>query len=505
MTNNVLLFLSEEREGQQKSEYNYIKADGSEKRYSGVLTNDAPFRCLIDEMRSGGLSCDNVMVLCTDRVKQKDGLNRFKKRVLEEFGLADKVKEIDISDNPDEAEIIKKSVEIMNLLSEGDNLYIDISGGLRDFLFILIAVLRFAQIKGIGIKKMLYSNFSNLLLIDRTKIYGMYDFISGADEFVGFGKTQKLFEYYKGTNNQKIIEVLGILKEIEEALVLCDHQHIKKIFKKLNKAINTFDINNNKTDLLFNEFISIVEREYGSISHEPDALDIIEWCIEKDFIQSALSFWTELVPDCFIEKILKPKKSLIPKSDNSMHSAKYEFMKNLKDNKAVVNEIGNCYNTGKSSYAEIYEYVKNIKKIDREWNNLDYLLKTDSRCRQIVETVIEVCNLNREETLAGSNKKPIISNAKSNEGVIKRIIKEDTLCFIEEQTLPKALDDKCNYQTELKQDLLNVLKKYYLIKGYRNNIHHINGVSLTKDELKKQMINAIVDIKEFKKKADLCT
>lgn len=199
-------------------------------------------------------------------------------------------------------------------LPEGDTLVLhaDCTGGMRHAAMIMIAVLRLMQYDDrVRIGDILYSNYQKQVVEKANDIYGLFDLIAGAEEFVRFGSVQTMLDYYKKQDrtqqSPELQQLLQAMTAFAEAISLCHYGTFRKAIDALRTAMQAFhDRWQSGEDALLAD--ALMNRLYGRIRHEykallqegePDDLTLIDWCVQHDYIQQALTLYTERVPEIF--------------------------------------------------------------------------------------------------------------------------------------------------------------------------------------------------------------
>lgn len=489
------------------NEYQYLDANAEAKypRFKGQRTNDGPFRCFMHMIEEKKEKLDEIIILCTDLVREgpTKTYDSFKERVISDYKLSDEIiKIIEIADDPNSKEIEDKSIEIAMILPRECSLYIDITGGPRDSMFIFMNILRIVQTKRINIKSVVAAKLppkdgSNPGTInERINIYNQFNFISGIDEIINFSRTKKLFEYYINNTDQQIQRFKSILGEFEEALLFCDFDSIGRIIEELREGIKEYDINRstNKKKELFDVLISTIKSEYENLLRDnSNILDIIKFCFEKDYIQPALVFYIELVPTYLFEKkkILKIKEPKI-KDPKKLESPEKSLMASL--NETLPSEIQEFinnyyYETPQASLEdslcaeEIMNYVDAIKIIeekDKPEHGISEERKTnlDSLCKGIKEEVSDVMKTSKKPPPQASQ---IRKEALKNDEVIRKIflnffsIEIPPIKLPEKENFLKNIIKKIDYNKKDEDLILLIVKDYFDIKDLRNNVSHANS------------------------------
>ena len=89
------------------------------------------------------------------------------------------------------------------------------------------------------------------------------------------------------------------IQEFSDTIKICQTNRIESDLAVLKEKIDAFEQSHsdNLQERLFTSILTTIKREYAALlAPERDKLDIIEWCIEKGFLQQALTLCTEWIP-----------------------------------------------------------------------------------------------------------------------------------------------------------------------------------------------------------------
>ena len=197
-------------------------------------------------------------------------------------------------------------------------LYLDTTGGFRHANTLMLAVVELLKYSGITIGNILYSNYNrdnfdengNRVPLgkieDITDIHGVMQLVAGAEAFISYGRTDMLNKYFKKYPPSKALnKLLKAMESFADALSLCRSGMLSSAVEGLRSAMKNFSRSNtiNMHDVLFHELLlQRIEDEYEMIGDGSDKLAIIKWCLEKGFLQQAMTLYTEWVPDIIVEK-----------------------------------------------------------------------------------------------------------------------------------------------------------------------------------------------------------
>ncbi len=236
--------------------------------------------------------------------------------------------------------------QIQNFTAKSNDkiiLHADLTGGMRHINMMMLDIIRLLEYSGLKIGKIIYSNYNlkkNLGTVEEVKnIYDLFQLISGVEEFINFGSVKVLKDYYK-IHSEKISDalknLLSAMENFAEAIKLCRYGQFKIAIEKLHDAINDFSADeNNLNDILMARLIERIKNEYKMLiaTRGNDDLKIIRWCIEKGYLQQALTLYTERIPEYlgennFYKISQQDYKKLLEKTSNDNRNEAFYFLNN---------------------------------------------------------------------------------------------------------------------------------------------------------------------------------
>lgn len=323
MANLLLLFLSTPSKDQR--EKTYISSDGSP--ICGVNTNDAPAKYILSLLKSQNQSLDRIICATSAKAKEEGAYKNYCQMISNfctEKGInPPQVIEVewDISGH-----VLKVTTDILSYIisdshygenqpaedtsaiirnEDGINIYIDATGGLRDANFALMGVVRFLEYSEVKFKKAIYATYpAPYEMKDLSDIYELFNLINAADSFTSYGNAGKLRNYYADNKNKAIRELIGAMNEFSEAIGLCEVSRLDTILHRLNQALADFISDGSVEDRLFASIIEVIRKKFAitGANNEIDYLNLIEWCINNNLLQQAITIYTEKIPIYLYEK-----------------------------------------------------------------------------------------------------------------------------------------------------------------------------------------------------------
>ena len=333
--NVLLLALSTFPMSLKKNRYVTGENDGEKFEYYYQL-EPIP-QMLSNKLGKDGQFIDRVIILYTDDTKDNkkifkntDGevvehspLSYFKERIKPWLNpnCTDLYYEIEINeDNP-----VKGVAQTVYYLRDlkGDNkevhLYMDEHGGFRSVQLVLQAITSLLknEVTMEAVYGMKFNGLNNPgKIMDVTKTFQIFDFVSGINEFINYGRIDSLEHYYndKLEDSSEIGTRLDGMKRIASGLQLCDTKEYEDGLRIMQKEMETSQENGQKNDEYLDLFEQTIKYDYGNLlgnrKNTEFVLDTVEWCAKKGFLQQALTYIEDKMPKYFLEKeIIKIKSS----------------------------------------------------------------------------------------------------------------------------------------------------------------------------------------------------
>ena len=297
--------------------------------------------------------------------------------------------------------ITEVSSKLIELLQDKDtqvNLYIEANGGIRYVLVMLIAIINALETvyDNIKLKKIFSMVLSDrdkdgrIYIRDTSMIYASIELVSAIKEFINYGRIKSLQDYFKKRKEiskhknldnfseevfDDINKCVNNLSQLADNLQLCrteqiinsfygtnDTNSIKEVLEEFKNKYDKDDINNSDAKV-FNDVIKNILQEYKDIYNNTDKYQnkflnlpkIIQWCIDKDYIQQALTLCSERLPKYIVE-------NGIVTINETLKEAASKSKKNYEENyHFLVQYIYSSYYKF-VSYSKLYELLDLYKK-----------------------------------------------------------------------------------------------------------------------------------------------
>lgn len=213
---------------------------------------------------------------------------------------------------------IQNLVDAMHTTNTPDtqiNVYLDVQGGSRTDSYVRNAVLsilnnesdsnfHLKKVIGINYER---NNFANSIS-DETLRYRITDLVSGMNTFIQYGRVDLLKKYIDETELHEADFLVDPMKQIDNALSMCDIDSLTDAIREMRNAINKPMIKSENTDkqnqleiiTLMKEYII---KDYGALlqSDTIDYLELCNWAFKKQFIQQTLTIIESKFPEQMIK------------------------------------------------------------------------------------------------------------------------------------------------------------------------------------------------------------
>ena len=307
MKNIVLLYMS--------AYFAQPAPEGSKNRFLRTQTNEAAVSALWKDPASRP---DKIVALCSDTVRTKptvpaaDGsgnkvptLDYFRDEFLKQLGVQpEQLVAVSVPDSMEEADQTRAISAVLEQVAENDNLYIDLSGGMRDTATLLLIVARYLKdIRMVQTKKVLYSELkgNSSVVRDSTGLYNLMDLITAVDAFFSTGTTEKLKAYMKqtGETDPDILNLLDRIDHFADDLALCRVQMLKADLKAIARQIKQRPASRETLSSLLYELMNDrFEAEFQNLmGSRSDSLPaLVQWCAHHRMYQQGLTLLSEEMP-----------------------------------------------------------------------------------------------------------------------------------------------------------------------------------------------------------------
>ncbi len=255
----------------------------------------------------------------------------FKDRIEEIFENVNYIPVYDKGSDVSNIKYMMKKIRELHDESQDDfHLWIDIHGGLRPTQMLIQSVVTLLKYEGITPEDVYSIEYDEAnkrsYLVKASNTHDIHGFVAGMNEFITYGKSKLLEEFAEKFPDQVNKELVKHIKSISDAIQLCDIQRFDEAIVEMDDFINSDDYNDieNTTysDIFVDTIISVYEKILPKDTDaETDVIDKVEWCLEHDFIQQALTVIESQMPEEFFKKGLIKWPNQADQPDQQLESA----------------------------------------------------------------------------------------------------------------------------------------------------------------------------------------
>lgn len=327
MVKNIVLFImSLYRDDSIEKEYtddsNLFKANCKH-------TNETALKYIAWKLNQEHQQIDEIYAFISEQVRETS-LDKFKRLIQDEY-YKDKIIDVPLYNNGEMKGSFKSISEMFDKLQDYKEknlddkvvIHVDMTGGLRHASMLMLALIRMLKYIGMELGLVLYVNFNTAKIENASDIMDMFTLLGGAEEFNSFGSVNQIQNYFDKLNSKKLrtsssaLELLlKRMRDFSEAIKVCtNYKDMKNVLSLLGDALNiykkTIKLKSNELsqqELFFAKLILVIEKTYIDIlpkNNKPSSVPaIIKWCAKRDFLQAAITFYTEWLPVYLIENQL---------------------------------------------------------------------------------------------------------------------------------------------------------------------------------------------------------
>lgn len=195
--------------------------------------------------------------------------------------------------------------------------HLDVTGGFRHASMMMLPLIQLLRYNGIQVGKVLYSNFfvKPAIVEDAIELLDMFSLVGGADNFVSFGDVTRLQSYFAGKKmvSNPLKQWLDAMDSLSDTIRICvSYSAMNQVLIHLDYAliqykdfVASMEKKLGQQELFFSKMITKIEEEYSSIlphgNRSVSPVAIITWCVQKGFLQQAITFYTEWLPQYLVK------------------------------------------------------------------------------------------------------------------------------------------------------------------------------------------------------------
>ena len=193
--------------------------------------------------------------------------------------------------------------------SEGVNLYMDMQGGDRNALFEMNAVVELLEGRNVDVRARVATRYDAGNIINEVREVGDYyreiDLVTALRVFKRYGWGNELTDYFSRKQEERDREFTQVVKAASDAINLCDVDGFDRALVRIGSMVRDRkgkDGPKTKLDLIIEDF----RKEYTDDLLDADTgkpmryVEQIEWCLNKNFVQQALTILEAKMPTEYV-------------------------------------------------------------------------------------------------------------------------------------------------------------------------------------------------------------
>lgn len=503
------------------TEFEYeVRIDNCEvEKIKAKHTNESILKCLThlgDVKKNGGINKIIALVsqkTLNDRDVRFDNCTAFeyfKNVAFTSFGFIPEIVEVKIeTEEQKERELHLVINEICSNISGDDVVYIDAAGGKRTTTNVIQLVTNILEYKGIENPLTLYSDIQNnpKFITDTKAFEQLTDLADAFNEFMTSGKSnilQKCIRESK-TSEQSLEQydaLVTAMCEFSDKIKLGKVDDLESTLMNLKYGIEQCAENkgDNIESVIVNQFLPIIKQKFFGESEDRrvDYIKLVEWCLENDLLQQALTIFTEKIPISIFEKkivrcngdINKVKQEYNDHGNASEWESDFLYRKLMNTtevlgrDKALISEFCDCLKNKKKSTDE------RINDILREVSGYDMNKVAKSKTEEILK---EFCMENGFRSIES-----MIKSIINNQRIVGQLLGLTPETKQNKDKKADSIADKFAFVEALKNGTVkakgdfsfsdccaDVMYGYLYVKSVRNTVNHASSGDNLIEEQKK--------------------
>ena len=275
---------------------------------------------------------------CQDEILEISAVDFFLKRM---WLKSDKEKKRAVVIRVEEDNFLPAISETINYIrknwDEDHRLWINTQGGFRNISLVInavISLLKLDKIEPSGVYYVSYTRGEKVHDIeDQSGTYKIFQFVSGIQELIRYGRADQLEEYYYD-RGEMVPEEITEMRKIAEAIQMCDMPGFEEHLLKLRELAK------NRTadpEDLLNIFWEQIRADYGVLLEGSySGLDVVEWLYRKKFYQQVITYVESRIPKEWVEvKITDEKATAAEEAAKAKDEARKASEKAVIEDEAV--------------------------------------------------------------------------------------------------------------------------------------------------------------------------
>ncbi|HAU84501.1 MAG TPA: hypothetical protein DCW90_03015 [Lachnospiraceae bacterium] len=191
--------------------------------------------------------------------------------------------------------------------NEDFSIYIDSTGGPRDFSFLCIMLIKLLQLAKYNINEIVYSNINGKQdkeIISLNSTYAMLDISNGVSDFIKYGRVTSLRESLGRSekneeNKDAVDELLKAMEQYSNKLAVCDLQDLDVVFDSIDSKMEELE----KDDKIVDSRVQIMKLQFDEIRRQmaiqnpnEQFIVLLENYLGNGMLQQAVTLYNERMP-----------------------------------------------------------------------------------------------------------------------------------------------------------------------------------------------------------------
>lgn len=319
---------------------------------------------------------------------------------------------------------VVEKIRALNEHYKNLHIYVDTHGGFRTDQEALNSILSLLQMENISIpQENIYSvEFDNgkTVFTSASEIFNIMNFVSGIHECINYGQIKSLDLAMKEDTTDLQKNILESMHTIAEGIQLCDVKKFETGLSRLSDFLTDFsESKEEKASLSYlSLFQALISESYGKNlldNEHRTTIDEIKWCIEKNFIQQALTLVESKMPKEIIRNNFLYCPDLFETSDSGITIKSSEYTHFKEDNspkkgwESVENyvfqqfgytkkdrvsdtfiDLSKLGNLNSIPYFRGYSKTRFRNKDDASWENREYTIREQQKASKEINILVRL-------------------------------------------------------------------------------------------------------------------
>ena len=347
------------------------------------------------------------------------------------------------------------------------------------------------KLRNVNIKQIMSMNYDNkqdgiVPVQNLSIVFSTFDLISGINEYINYGRSKGLRDFFKDAKDNGIKEILDTMEDFSNNLQLCRTGYVLEKREKLDKLLRSYiekDMPENDTyGQLFRYVAKDIAEGYKEMING-DLPDIINWCINKDFIQQALTFAAEELPRYFWD-------SKVFYASDSEKQYFNGYLSKTNETSFKTRKSKNPEKNVKYPYEWMIAFAPNSFKY-KDRNSQTRLLK---ELKQLGMERADILDTTNENSFVPDDIKKLLADRKQT--IYKPKTNAKALMLMREKGIDES---KCSGGS-----LFKILLLYFIAKEQRNQANHANDSNeemlLSYDQITGILVKLVSNLNKAKDK-----